>query len=707
MEKKQACEEQKASHYAKTSNVVTEGRVQLGGSELWKDYLEKATEEIKDISRPIESMSDCDGRAKTQTKLLTEISKRFQSQPGSPTQVSDGQKIWTSIMKDYEGSSPKYKVIRDKNGVTIFKVKLSNGTKLILKSIKVEIDNELKQFSIYNEYYMGMALNAVFKHNTINMLDMKQATIQDGDGKGTMYVFELLMGYGGRSLEKRPEKLNKCDAVKIMYQLLDVLKLMHEQGITHFDIKPQNVTWDGERIKVIDYGTVNSFRKFDYPTSQKLGEYCNRLTGYTKCYIPPEMWKAIGNPKLEELLIPQKYDIFSFGITFMQMLHLEHKQKLYETIGSGAGDDENIHKSYISLIGKVLSEIGEGHWKDFIAQCLEYYPEKRPDYDKAEEAFKKVVANHPDLYSGVKLVDTVTDEVAKRISSKMLADTYYQLKKFHLAIWYYQKCLNEPQNIFNRFIIYNCLGNSYAELGDNDEAEKYLLRAVKIAYEGNAPSAIKIVNNNLGSLYISMKSYANAENCFRLSIRMIGEAKKDDTELASAYNKLSVVYYHEGEYKAAIETATKSLEMQSKLSGAKPNENTAFSHEILLAVHNAIAYNCVVHDGKLAEYVPRIQDADGMPAKELDKGFTMVAKELETGLQQVIDKFRSARAQAELHLHAKSLPADGARSEAAMGELSKRLLKIVDTASDKLKKMISKINPTEQHKPVVSTYKPV
>ncbi|MDR3542815.1 MAG: hypothetical protein P4L69_17900 [Desulfosporosinus sp.] len=111
MEKRQACEEQKASHHAKTSDVAAEGKMQLDGPEHWKDDLEKATEEIKDISRSIKSVSDCYGRVKSKTEMMMEIASRFQGQLKSPIQVSGGQKIWTSIMKDYEKLSPKYEVL--------------------------------------------------------------------------------------------------------------------------------------------------------------------------------------------------------------------------------------------------------------------------------------------------------------------------------------------------------------------------------------------------------------------------------------------------------------------------------------------------------------------------------------------------------------------------------------------------------------------
>ncbi len=117
----------------------------------------------------------------------------------------------------------------------------------------------------------------------------------------------------------------------------------------------------------------------------------------------------------------------------------------------------------------------------------------------------------------------------------------------------------------------------------------------------------------------------------------------------------------------------------------------------------------------------RIQDAGGKQVNELAKGLRKALKELEAGFLREIDKFQSScmqteelrkmkklnseRRYAELYLYTKSLHVGGVKNKAATGELNKRLLEMIDTTSDELKKVVSNIVAAKQHKPVFAAYK--
>ncbi len=114
----------------------------------------------------------------------------------------------------------------------------------------------------------------------------------------------------------------------------------------------------------------------------------------------------------------------------------------------------------------------------------------------------------------------------------------------------------------------------------------------------------------------------------------------------------------------------------------------------------------------------RIHDTSGSLAKGLKK----LMKEFEAGFLREIDRFQESCIQTDercskmrklasdgryagLCLYAKRLPAGGAKSEAATGELNKRLLEIINTVSAGLKKVLSKFAAVTQHKPVFAAYK--
>ncbi len=119
-----------------------------------------------------------------------------------------------------------------------------------------------------------------------------------------------------------------------------------------------------------------------------------------------------------------------------------------------------------------------------------------------------------------------------------------------------------------------------------------------------------------------------------------------------------------------------------------------------------------------------VQDAGGRLSKGLIKGLRNWLKELEAGVLREIGRFQESCMQikelremrklgsegryAELYLlYAKSLPAGGANKNGAeIGELNKRLLGMIDTASGGLKKVLSEVAASAvQYKPVFAAYK--
>ena len=88
---------------------------------------------------------------------------------------------------------------------------------------------------------------------------------------------------------------------------------MHKIGVTHRDLKPQNITIDYDgKIKIIDFGLGNIYKKsksYQY-IDQKLKTECG-----SPCYAAPEMIEG-KQTRYDPLLI----DIWSAGIVLFVML---------------------------------------------------------------------------------------------------------------------------------------------------------------------------------------------------------------------------------------------------------------------------------------------------------------------------------------------------------------------------------------------------
>jgi len=107
----------------------------------------------------------------------------------------------------------------------------------------------------------------------------------------------------GEVFEERHGKLNEEEVVNWAISICDVISYIHEEGVIHRDISPDNImlTETGV-IKFVDFGTLRELRYITTKGTAGMGKY-----GYT----PPEQWQ--GRP------VPQS-DIFALSATLYYLL---------------------------------------------------------------------------------------------------------------------------------------------------------------------------------------------------------------------------------------------------------------------------------------------------------------------------------------------------------------------------------------------------
>lgn len=110
------------------------------------------------------------------------------------------------------------------------------------------------------------------------------------------------MEYIDRSLS--PKDLDEVDVPKIMIHLGSALAHMHANGITHRDVKPDNVL-----VKLGDQGLIAKLA--DFGTSRYHGWGSMETFAGTGIYMAPEFWKR-------PLSYTHKVDMFSLGLIGVQ-----------------------------------------------------------------------------------------------------------------------------------------------------------------------------------------------------------------------------------------------------------------------------------------------------------------------------------------------------------------------------------------------------
>jgi serine/threonine protein kinase len=154
--------------------------------------------------------------------------------------------------------------------------------------------------------------------------------IGNQDGAGYM-VMELLEG---ETLEARIKRgaIPLEQSLGLAAQIADALDRAHRAGVTHRDVKPQNIMLTRDGVKVLDFGLAKSTSK-PGPTEETLTK---ALTGEgtvlgTPQYMAPEQF--------EGKEADARSDIWAFGAVLYEMVT---GQKAFQG------------KSYASLVGAIL-----------------------------------------------------------------------------------------------------------------------------------------------------------------------------------------------------------------------------------------------------------------------------------------------------------------------------------------------------------------
>ena len=135
--------------------------------------------------------------------------------------------------------------------------------------------------------------------NIVEMYDV-------GEDNGNFYiVMEYIDGKTLKQLIKKRGHLTVSEAIDIMIQLTDGLKVAHDSYIIHRDIKPQNIMiLEDGLIKITDFGIATAINAADLTQT-------NSVMGSVH-YLPPEQAAGKGSTI--------KSDIYSLGILFYEML---------------------------------------------------------------------------------------------------------------------------------------------------------------------------------------------------------------------------------------------------------------------------------------------------------------------------------------------------------------------------------------------------
>jgi len=494
---------------------------------------------------------------------------------------------YTKILDKFKDSSPKYKLLYQRDStlkeLRIWKVTLKNDEEYVLKSIRVKRDSKSLIQSIINEYHIGRTLGAL-SPNVIKTLDFQKKSLDNEE-----VVIEILMEYGGVALTSLKNRLNHTTVLKMIYELLNLFELMEKLGVAHFDIKPQNIVWDqkSKKVKLIDFGTSITFYNNPDEAKEPMIKNYSKIIGFTRFYAPFELIQ-----KNYKKIIPQKVDVYSFGVTMVEMILMNAKG--YNTKNS------NISYNIIVSIREMLDYIKEEAYSQLIRKCLHNNPLKRPSFTKLKREFI-------DIMKSLKCFSEIHEK-----KEKCGVEDYYKrgteflhLGEYIPAIWWFNKYL-EKRNCRDERAGYIKLGLAYEKFGDHLHSHLIKIRKYRKAIEcyKRAEELSKNESNiELGKLYTNLCSaYTKCElydkaDYYSKRTEELYSSLKFKMHTIDCLNKASYLYLNKAEHKNAIDGSEKVIKI------VKVYNNTEISTVVAVGYNNmGLAYLCGGENSKAQEY---------------------------------------------------------------------------------------------------------
>jgi len=302
----------------------------------------------------------------------------FEATAGEQFCPTDGRGLLNPLV------AGRYEVIalRGQGGMgTVFEVaERCSGERLALKLMKqAYLSHEVAPRRFFREALVG---NRLRHPNLMHVVDV------GGDARSGLYmVSELLEGQtlarAMAGFSGRDERLPPHRVGAIALQICDALHALHDVGVVHRDLKPDNVmlidTAHGEQVKLMDFGVA---------AETDLNATRLTTTGHglgTPLYGAPEQLTGEGP-------ISSRADIYSLGVVLYEMLSgvppYADSQALISLVFHKAS-------SQPPLLTEMVPDLGvEPPIVDLVARMLAGQPQQRPG---STAEVRDIIASSPAL----------------------------------------------------------------------------------------------------------------------------------------------------------------------------------------------------------------------------------------------------------------------------------------------------------------------
>mgnify|MGYP005622620835 CR=1 FL=1 len=167
---------------------------------------------------------------------------------------------------------------------------------------------------------------------------------------------------------RKQTKISTSKVRDLVCQMLRAVHAMHEHGVTHRDLKPDNVLLKGDKVWLCDFGLSRQFSdEYGIPTGYMV----------TRWYRAPEIWK--------KEKYTNKVDIWSVGCILHKLFYGKVPGKTLKEIEARIPEMPNEVELH-ELMHGLLTLNPENRWS--AKEALDFLEEEVPVYEQAKPVYK-------------------------------------------------------------------------------------------------------------------------------------------------------------------------------------------------------------------------------------------------------------------------------------------------------------------------------
>lgn len=491
-----------------------------------------------------------------------------------------------------------------------------------LKSIELQNDDlNFGLNSVLYEVFIMKKLNSINSPFVLKFFDCFQQ--KNETTTQIMIMMELCECSLNDIIEFRALNQIPYTEEELSYYFFTLLKTVFdffELKITHRDIKPRNLLYNKNKLKLADFGEAKILdidQKTSIHNSSKLSEM-NSVRG-TPNFMSPEIYNAFLEYSPSCTYNPFCADIYSLGLTFLSMKSLSVKtlrKDIRNVVDKFCGEENmssklikcmlerDFEKRYAETLkimkemeeiektkkfkvcdeGKIISLIKEkeNEEKDPVEQMkkmmlIAAMYKKLNKFGKAKEIFENILAKLPNHFKE----NDMEHLFFKYRAQSNIALIYSELGQPQKTIEILEQCHDElvnsgvgllGQEVFQDEYgsILNELGNAYKKVRDDKKAITFYQKSLQIAIKLCGPTSqnTSVIYNNLGTLCLLQNNYKEAIDYLEKSLSILKTIKCDDyREFAKTYENLAQSYSSLRMHKQAEDYANKSLQLKIEKKG--------------------------------------------------------------------------------------------------------------------------------------------